>query len=134
MKKYVFVVACLIVFGNHNLFSQDGKEKSRLHNDTVSVDSIEYRLIIFDPGFDAWLAAQPSKQFYSKEYYEQRNRIYVLEWNHRYISDMGNNKYETYIEYNPNIDYGLDLNYRLYYYFRYFEETNKVKLYPSGKM
>ena len=46
------------------------------------------------------------------------------------MTSRNNGRYETYIDYNSNTDYGLDLNYKLYYYFKYFEETNKVKLYP----
>ncbi len=40
-------------------------------------------------------------------------------------------EYDSYIDYNPNIDYGLDLNYKLYYYFRYFEEKHGIRLYPA---
>jgi hypothetical protein len=43
---------------------------------------------------------------------------------------MANNDglYENYIEYNPRIDYGIDINYKLYYFFKYFEETNHISL------
>ena len=48
--------------------------------------------------------------------------------NLRYTSENSNGLYDNYIDYNPDADYGMDLNYRLYYYFKYFEETNHVKL------
>ncbi len=40
---------------------------------------------------------------------------------------------DSYIDYRPNIDYGLDLNYKLYYYFKYFEERNNIRLLPGGR-
>jgi hypothetical protein len=109
-------------------FSQKKPDRKNIKSDTVSVDSLEYRLIVFDPGFEAWLASKPLKNFYSKEYYEQKNRLYVSEWNYRYTTSRNNGLYETYIYYNSKTDYGLDLNYKLYYYFKYFEETNHIKL------
>jgi hypothetical protein len=36
--------------------------------------------------------------------------------------------YQNSIDYNPRIEYGIDINYKLYYYFRYFEETNHISL------
>ena len=95
-------------------------------------DSVEYELIILDPGFDAFLAMQPHMQYYSRYYYENWNLRYVREWNYRHSQPLRfGNIYETYIDYRPNIDYGLELNYRLYYYFRFFEKENGVDLLPE---
>ena len=98
------------------------------------MDSVEYELIIIDPGFDTWLLTKPSKEYYSQNYYEQKNRLYVMEWNYRYMAGKDRGKYETYIDYLPGIDYGLDLNYKLFYYFKYFEETNNIMLDKYLKM
>jgi hypothetical protein len=133
MNKIVFVIIITLTVININVFSQKNKEKYKFNADTVSVDSIEYELIIFDPGFDAWLQTQPPKSFYAKEYYELKNHFYVQEWNHRYMSMANGSLIDTYIDYKPNTDYGLDLNYRLYNYFRYFEKTNRIKLIPSSR-
>ena len=65
-------------------------------------------------------------------HYTQKNRLYVLEWNQRYMTSRNNGLYDTYIDYNSNTDYGLDLNYKLYYYFKYFEVTNHIKLINSS--
>jgi hypothetical protein len=101
--------------------------------DSVAVDSVEYELIVFDPGFDSWLAAKPTMYFYSKDYYETRNRLYVMEWNYRYQSPLRfGNLYESKIDYDPSINYSLELNYKLFYYFRFFEETNHIKLIDLG--
>lgn len=95
-------------------------------------DSVEYELIVLDPGYDVYLATQPSKEFYSLHYYENWNLRYVTEWNYRHMQPLryGDN-YATYIDYRSEIDYGLDLNYRLYYYFRFFEKENGVDLLPG---
>lgn len=133
MKKTVFIIMVILVVIQTYGFSQRKRDRYNVKVDTVTVDSLEYKLIVLDPGFEAWLATKPSKEFYSKEYYEQKNRLYVTEWNQRYMTSGNHGRYETYIDYNSNTDYGLDLNYKLYYYFKYFEETNRVKLYPSGR-
>jgi len=110
-------------------FPQDRKDILKVKSDTVSADSVEYKLIVFDPGFESWLVTQPSASFHSKGYYEMKNRLYVNEWNYRYEHELRyGNLYENRIEYYPDVDYGLDLNYRLYYFFRYFEEQNKIRL------
>ena len=131
MKKTVFVILVFLLFSSVDGFSQ--KKKIRFQAKTDVADSLEYELIIIDSGFENWLVTKPSREFYSKEYYELRNRLYVSEWNNRHSTLGGCGLYETYIDYSYSIDYGLDLNYKLYYYFRYFEETNKIKLLPYGR-
>jgi hypothetical protein len=133
MKKTVFIIFVILIAIQTVVSGQNKKDKHKMKADTLSVDSLEYKLIVLDPGFDAFLATQPSINFYSKEYYEQKNRLYVTEWNQRYISSKNSGLYENYIDYNSGTDYGLDLNFKLYYYFKYFEESNKVRLYPTGR-
>jgi hypothetical protein len=128
MKKTVFLILVILVAIQTVGFSQKKKEREGTKTDTLSVDSLEYRLIILDPGFETWLLTKPPKSFYSNDYYIQKNRFYVAEWNLRYMTSNNNGLYDNYIDYNPNTDYGIDVNYKLYYYFRYFEEMNHVKL------
>ncbi|MHB1147283.1 MAG: DUF6146 family protein [Lutibacter sp.] len=90
----------------------------------IANDSLEYEIIITDIGFKTYLntIAKPAN-FYSKEYYENKNRFYVTEWNIRaqnplrYRSDI----YENQIDYDFNVDYGLEVNYKLYNYFKFVE-------------
>ena len=128
MKKTVGVILVILVAIQSVGLSQEKIYREQIKADTVSADSMEYRLIIMDPGFDSWLATKPSKDFYSNEYYAQKNRLYVAEWNQMYLTSHNNDLYDNYIDYKPNTDYGIDINYRLYYYFRYFEEKNHIKL------
>ena len=70
---------------------------------------------------------------YSNEYYQFTNYRYAQEWNRRYAS--GDPRVNSYIDYSMRIDYGFDFNYKLYMYFKFFEDTNKIKLIPgSGKL
>ena|ERR1035437_3900761 len=128
MKKTVLFLLVILVAFQTVGFSQKKSEQRHLKADTLSADSLDHRLIIMDPGFDGWLATKPPKEFYSNDYYAQKNQFYVTEWNLRYVTLHNSGLYENYIEYDPKVDYGIDINYKLYYYFRYFEETNHVKL------
>jgi hypothetical protein len=134
MKRAVFIGLVFLVAFQVNGFGQKNKNKVLVKPDTVTVDSVEYELIVLDPGFDSWLATKPPVNFYSKEYYELKNKLYVTEWNYRYENPARyGSQYETRIDYDMFTDYGLDLNYRLYYYFLFFEEMNHVKLIASGR-
>ena len=133
MKKYVFITLAFLLLVRFNGYSQENSDRASLRNDTISVDSLEYRLVVDDPGFETWLATQLPKSYYSKDYYEQKNRLYVMAWNMRYQSIRNSSLYNSYIDYRPNIDYGLDLNYKLFYYFKYFEKMNNVKLLGGGR-
>ena len=128
MKKTVFIMLVILAAIQSDGFSQKKWERERVKSDTTSVDSLEYQLIIMDPGFDTWLLTKPAKEFYSNEYYAQKNLLYVAEWNLCYLTAGNKGLCDTYIDYNFNIDYGLEINYELYYYFKYFEETNHIRL------
>lgn len=92
-------------------------------------DSLEYELIVMDPGYELFLHTQKPMNFYSQQYYETWNAQYVAEWNSRHMQPLAyGGIYETYIDYRPGIDYGLELNYKLYYYFKFFEKEHGVNL------
>ena len=54
---------------------------------------------------------------------DRENKFYVIEWNIRAKNPLRYNPniYENVIEYDFNIDYGLDVNYKLYNYFKFVE-------------
>lgn len=120
MKNLTFVFICLLSF---NLF---GQEKDLIVADD---DSVVYEITIMDPGFDTWLISRAKpKEFYSQSYYENWNKRYVIEWNYRYSSAKNTKHIQSYINYNNTVDYGLELNYKLYNYFLFFEETTGILL------
>ena len=139
--KTTLILAVIILFTlscNTPKSTSNYKEESLLalkENDTVSIknEDLEYEIIIIEPGFNFWLAsrAQP-KGFYSQSFLENRNLIYVNEWNYRVLQpqQFDPNLYELQIDYRPNIDYGYDVNYQLYNYFIYFQLHYKQRLGP----
>jgi hypothetical protein len=104
MKKFVFMMMAFLLLIQIDGLSQKKGDQNKVKGDTISVDSLEYRLIVSDPGFETWLATQKPENYYSKNYYEQKNRLYVTEWNYRYMTMSNNGFYESYINYSPSID------------------------------
>lgn len=102
-------------------------------DDTVAIsnDSLEYEIIIIEPGFDTWLnsVARP-EGYYSQNFLENRNWIYVINWNQRVLAPFRYNPdlYTMQIDYDANIDYGYEVNYKLYNYFIYFQRKYNQRL------
>lgn len=95
-----------------NVLNQDNEEEE------------EYELIIIDPGFNTWFMtrAQPMN-FYSHDFYRQWNYQYVVAWNQMVDQQVNYNHpyypFENRIDYSPHINYGLALDYQLFWYFQY---------------
>ncbi|MFO7978830.1 MAG: DUF6146 family protein [Bacteroidales bacterium] len=87
-------------------------------------DTLEYELIVFDPGFNSWYnMVQQPMSFYSQDYLEMWNERLVRQWNNQVpASQRSNCLSNTYIDYDPNINYGMELNHKLFYFFRYIDE------------
>jgi hypothetical protein len=96
--------------------------------DTISAqDSLEYELIVFDPSFDYWLESRSiQKSQYTNHYLKNMNRLYADEWNRRYA--RGDRRFDSYINYDPFADYDFEFSYRLFMYFKYFEEVHRLKI------
>lgn len=99
----------------------------------IKDDKTEYEIIIIEPGFYTWLnsIARP-EGYYSQSFLESRNIIMVTTWNNRVLQPnrFNPNLYEMQINYDPNIDYGYEVNYKLYNYFIYFQRKYNQRLGP----
>lgn len=98
---------------------------------TISSDKLEYDIIIVEPGFNIWLASIAKPEGYYGQYYlENKNRRYVTEWNSRVLQPQRYNTdlYEFQINYDQGVDYGYEVNYKLYNYFVFFQNTYKQNL------
>ena len=97
----------------------------------IANDSLEYEVIIFDIGFNAFLntVAQP-EGFYSQSYLEARNRTWVINWNNRARNpnQFNSSIYENIIDYQSTIDYGYEVNYKLFNYFLFAQKKYKMNL------
>ena len=104
------------------IVTQDSKHQEEAIR--IANDSLEYEIIIMDIGFETYLnsIAKPMN-FHSQSYYELKNKFYVTEWNIRANNPRRYNPsiYENQINYDFNIDYGLEVNYKLYNYFKFVE-------------
>ena len=138
MKNLCYLIA--IVFftlscnSNKSLILDHKKvDETKKFSDTVRIanDALEYEVIIFEPGFNYWLnsTARPGG-YYSENYLEGRNRIFVSEWNRRVLQPQQYNAdlYEMQINYSPTIHYGYEVNYLIYNYFIFFQLTYKQQL------
>ena len=98
----------------------------------IANDSLEYEIIIIDLGFTNYLntIAQP-KNFYTQSFLEQRNLLFVNEWNNRVREPnrFNPNIYENIIEYQANTDYGYEVNYKLFNYFLFAQRKYNMSLF-----
>jgi hypothetical protein len=131
MKKY-YIVAVVLLF----VFACSSKKNAALDkkstpNDTIRIanDELEYEVIIIDSGFNSWLASYgKSRNFYTQNYMEQRNRIWVNQWNQNVISGTRRDLFEMSVNYDTFTNYGYEVNYLLYNYLTYFQLTNNIQL------
>ena len=125
----IFLSSC----GSNKTKKQDNTTKySTLELDEISSDSTEYDIIISDIGYESFLVTQKPMEFYSQRYYENWNRYYVVDWNNKvrnsiYHSAKYQNVFEMFIDYNPSTNYGMEVNYKLYYYFMFVERRYGVR-------
>jgi hypothetical protein len=140
MKFLIYILIILICFLGCNTSKMiSNSNNNDIHkttsNDTIRIanDALEYEIIIIEPGFDSWLVSTAKPEgFYSQSYLETRNYVYVTEWNSRVLQPQrfNPNLYEMQIDYSQGIDYGYDVNYKLYNYFIYFQLKHKQQLGP----
>jgi len=99
-------------------------------NATATTDNLEYEIIIIDLGFNSYLATAKPMSYYTQSTLETKNRVYVTEWNFRASNPLryNSNIYENIIGYQPNIDYGMEVNYKLYQYFQFAQKKYKMRL------
>jgi len=124
------IIGCNSTKNNSNLKSKKDTNSKKVDTISIKNDSIGYEVIILEIGFNVWLQTQRPRGFYSLQFLEQRNMQYVAVYNNRFLepSTYSRDLYPFYIDYDPNINYGYEVNYLLYHYFLFFEEKYGVKL------
>ncbi|WP_119789828.1 DUF6146 family protein [Flavobacterium anhuiense] len=142
MKKCISILIVLLIIVAcsttlQNIASANtASTSSKKISDTVRIanDSLEYEVIIIDNGFSTWLASRAyPRNYYSLQYLENKNYLYVTEWNNRVLQPQryNPNLYEMSINYRPDIHYGYEVNYLIYNYMIYFQNTYKQKLWGN---
>lgn len=132
---YISIILLAIIGCSSSKSSVATADKPKTESkDTIKIanEELHYEVIIIEPGFDFWLnsTAYP-RGFYSQQYLENKNYLYVTEWNNRVLQPQryNPNLYEMRIDYDSNIDYGYEVNYLIYNYMVYFQNKHKQKLY-----
>ena len=109
------------------------RENTDQQTDTIRIanEELEYEIIILEVGFESWLVTQRPMWFYSKQYLANRNWLNVSEWNRRVTNPLAyrSDLYMNLIDYEPHIDYGLEVNYLLFMYFEFFQQKYNQRLY-----
>ncbi|MBP2284597.1 hypothetical protein H4V97_002915 [Flavobacterium sp. CG_23.5] len=138
MKNSIYILAvifCILIGCTTSKSTVTDKNKlTGTKSDTVRIanDKLEYEVLIIDPGFSSWIITNTyPRGFYSQSYLEGKNRAWVSEYNIRVLQPMrySPNLYEMTINYDTNIDYGYEVNYLIYNYMVYFQNTYKQKLF-----
>ena len=148
MKNLVYIVIFLIALvscTSSKTTVADNKENpakdqvaDNQKKDTIRIanDEYEYEVIIYEVGFNTWLASRARPRgYYSESYLENYNRNYVFEYNSRVMQPQryNPNLYVMQIDYSPNIHYGYEVNYMLFNYFLFFQEKYNQNLYPGSR-
>lgn len=105
-------------------YARDSIPADSAISDTVRIanDSLEYEIIIIDPGYATFLHSKARPEgYYSQAYLENKNQFLVTDYNQRVRQPLryNNDIYVQEINYDPHINYGYEVNYKLYYYFVY---------------
>ncbi|MEM9076388.1 MAG: DUF6146 family protein [Bacteroidota bacterium] len=145
-KKFILtcIPFCICVFFTSQVFSQkdslniseEEKAYFELEEDEpveISDEESEYEIIILEPGFNIWLRSIALPEgFYSQQFLENRNQLLVTQWNIRVQQPFNFNPqlYQFEIDYKSSIDYGYEVNYKLYNFFIYFQRKYNQRLGP----
>lgn len=135
MKHFLIfglILICLVSCKTQNFSSN--KVSNSIQSDTVKIANkdLEYEVTIIDAGFSTWLYSRAfPRGYHSESYLESKNRVYVAEWNNRVLQPMryDSSLYEMQINYDSTIHYGYEVNYLIYNYMIYFQNTYKQKLF-----
>lgn len=134
MKKLILLISLPLLFlaCSTNQTSQNtvpNKDENSLKFEPN--EDGDYDIVVFDPQYDVYLktVALP-KEYYSKEYYEQKNRQYVMIWNQRHMQPFVYNPdlYAVSIDLDPSVDYGYEFEYKLFNFFRFIENKYRVRI------
>ncbi len=130
IKSYITTVALFFILACSTKKTATFDQTS-IKNDTIRIanDKLQYEIYIIDAGFSSWISsyAKP-RNYYTQNYLEQRNRIWVNQWNQNVVTALRPNLFEMTINYDTFTDYGYEVNYLLYNYLTYFQLTNNIQL------
>ena len=128
MKKLVlFLVLLMNIVACTSRTPEPRREMSTIKPEKN--DDGEWDLVVIDDRFDYFMSAiaKPVSQ-YSESYLKTKNAMLVSEWNGYYYSGRHRDAIESSIDYNPQENYGLNFEYKLYQVFAYVQWRYGLKL------
>ena len=128
MIRLLLILASVIT-----IFScSTNKDLVTIENTPEVIDSTEYILVVNEIDFENWLVTNNRQIWYhSHEFYKAWNKIYVREFNWR-VSQGADHPFNEIINYDFVTDYGIELDYRLYWYFMFIQKKYDVSLFASS--
>ena len=133
MKPVTLIGLAVLLLGACTTAKHTSKTSATLIQSTK--DSTEYEDVILDQEFDHWYLTQytPAKD-HLNDYYRTKNLLAIANWNDYYLTGKYSRLIESYINYHPDTDYGIEVNRKLYWYFTWFSEKYRIRLFgvPSS--
>lgn len=126
MKKYlsILIIALLAISCTSQKEVTTDKSSTKVVSDTSGYD-----VLIIDPEFDRWYSMRFSQSMdRSDQYYSSMNDLAARNWNDYYHRGRYNRIIDSYLNYNPAIEYGIETNRKLYWYFKFVEERYGIRL------
>lgn len=99
-------------------------------------EEITHEATVLDAGFDSFVATQKGIDFYSNDYLKTKNKFLVNEWNSRcnQPSVYDRKIYEATIDYDSKTNYGKEVEYKLYMFFKFMEANNNISFQSLAKL
>jgi len=132
MKNILYLGLLLLFIGSCATKNPISKKENYNKENVVRIanDSLEYEIIIMDNEFYNYLnTVVKPMSFYTIDYLEGRNTLYVTLWNDRVRVGYKPLLYENIIDYQNDVHYGLEVNFKLYTYFKFVEKEYGEKFY-----
>jgi len=127
MKNLLLFSVTLLFFASCSSQKQVSSNDAGKHE--INLDTTSYEITIIEPDFDRWYLMRFNPGLdRSNEYYRSKNSLAASTWNSYYNSGRYRRAISSDIPYNPSVDYGIEVNRKLYWYFKYIEENYKVPL------
>ncbi len=130
MKR--FLLFLLVIISISACTSQKEINRSDANSEKgggVTLDTTEYAIQIIDNDFDRWYMMRFSPAVdRTNDYYRTKNQIGVANWNDYFIRNKYRRAIANYLSFNPLEDYGIEVNRKLYWYFKFVEETYGIRL------
>ncbi len=124
LNRIIFILPLIVI-----LACNTSKPLVISEDNQVAADSVEYDILISEPGFDSWAATnQKPVWYYSEGYYQNFNQLYVQEWNSRVLSSGSDKPFDFMINYDYKINYGIEIEHQLFWYFKFMQDKYNFKL------